>query len=306
MKTITRSIFIVATIFCIPAAHADIFGTGAHTFDIDFVKIDNPGNAPDTVGSPNPAGAVDSTYRIGQFEVSEDMINKANALGGLGITHDNRGANKPATSVSWIEAAQFVNWLNTDSGFTPAYKFNGSTFELWTPNDAGYNPDNLYRNRQARYFLPSADEWYKAAYYDPANEVYFQFPTGSNTIPTPVASGTAPNTAVFSFMAGPADVTQAGAASPFGTVGQGGNVHEWEETSFDLLNTSSSSRRGVRGGDFNDGDFANMLSTDRGRLFPIDSQISIGFRVASIPEPSSLLLGGLASAVVLVLRKRPS
>ena len=51
------------------------------------------------------------------------MIDKANTLGGLGITKDTRGANQPATSVSWNEAARFVNWLDTSQGFTPAYKF---------------------------------------------------------------------------------------------------------------------------------------------------------------------------------------
>jgi len=168
MKTTTTSAFLTATLalaICFTsAAQADPFGSGANTFDIDFVTIGNPGNADDTTGSPNPAGKVDYTYRIGQFEISEDMIDKANAEGSLGITHNNRGANKPATAISWIQAAQFVNWLNTDSGSTPAYKFNGSTFELWQSGDVGFNPNNLYRNSNARYFLPSADEWYKAAY----------------------------------------------------------------------------------------------------------------------------------------------
>jgi len=55
--------------------------------------------------------------------VSEDMITKANAEGSLGITKDTRGVDKPATSVSWNEAARFVNWMNTSSGYSAAYKF---------------------------------------------------------------------------------------------------------------------------------------------------------------------------------------
>jgi hypothetical protein len=111
------------------------------------------------------------------------MIDKANAEGGLGITKNTRGADKPATSVSWNQAARFVNWLNTSSGSTPAYKFaiqpgeagyiQNTNIELWTISDAGYNPNNLYRNSLARYFLPSVDEWYKAAYYDPISGVYY-------------------------------------------------------------------------------------------------------------------------------------
>ena len=104
------------------------------------------------------------------------------------------------------------------------------------------NPNNLYRNSLATYFLPSVDEWYKAAYYDPTSGAYFDYPTGSNAAPTPVASGTAAGTAVYTrpFGDGPADITLAGGLSPYGTMGQGGNVLEWEETDFDLVNGPSS------------------------------------------------------------------
>ena len=84
----------------------------------------------------------------------------------------------------------------------------------------------------ARYFLPSVDEWYKAAYYDPTSGVYYDYPTGSDTAPTAVASGTAAGTAVYNQLLaqGPADITLAGGLSPYGTMGQGGNVSELEET----------------------------------------------------------------------------
>ena len=127
------------------------------------------------------------------------MITKANALGGLGITKDTRGSDKPATGISWFEAARFVNWLNTSKGAAPAYKFDAAgNFQLWSEMDAGYNPANRFRNTQAAYFLPSADEWYKAAFYDPTNGSYWNYPTGSNSPPTPVPSSTSPGTAVYS------------------------------------------------------------------------------------------------------------
>ena len=44
-------------------------------------RIGNPGNAADTTGNPNPAGSVPYTYRMGKFEISEQMIDKANAAG---------------------------------------------------------------------------------------------------------------------------------------------------------------------------------------------------------------------------------
>jgi len=246
------------------SARADTigFGSGANQFNMEFVEIGAPGNAADTTGDPNPAGAVPYVFNMGKFEVSEDMINKANAEGTLGITTDTPGANKPATSVSWNQAARFVNWLNTSQGFSPAYKFANqpgdggynanADIELWTGSDAGFDSSNPFRNTGARYFLPSVDEWYKAAYYDPVSDSYFDFPTGSDTAPTPVANGTAAGTAVYGqpIEQGPADIMDAGGLSPFGIMGQGGNVFEWEETEFDLTNDTVSSARGIRGGNW--------------------------------------------------------
>ena len=173
-----------ATLLCsltaalVTSAHADTFGSGGNAFTIDFVTIGNPGNANDsgTTGLYfTPYGGVGYTYRMGTYEVSEDMIAKANTLGGLLITKDTRGVNKPATSVSWNEAARYVNWLNTSSGYAPAYKFavqpggggytGNEDLVLWTVSDAGYDAGNLYRNSNAHYFLPSENEWYKAAFY---------------------------------------------------------------------------------------------------------------------------------------------
>jgi len=281
---------------------ADVFGSGEHTFEIEFVAIGDPGNPADIVGNPVGAGAVPYSYRIGKYEISEQMIDKANALEGLGITHDGRGSDKPATSVSWFEAAQFVNWLNTSTGHTSAYKFDGNgEFQLWEPEDSGYNPENLFRNSEAKYFLPSADEWYKAAFFDPATGDYNPYPTGGDAVPIPVASGTDPGTAVFhqGLSAGPADVTQAGALSPYGTLGQGGNVYEWEETEFDQVNDSIVDRRGLRGGSW-DSLTSSLSRSATASNLPEIGLPNVGFRVASIiPEPSTTTLSLIASMFLL-------
>jgi hypothetical protein len=222
MKTTVAVTLVAVALFHAPLADADTFGSGANQFDIEFVPIGDPGNPADDFGFPDPWGPVPNVYRIGKYEISEDMINKANALGNLGITKDTRGPNKPATSVSWNEAARFVNWLNTTSGSPPAYKFefqpgevgydSNANILLWDPADAGHDPSNLNRNKLARYFLPTENEWYKAAYYDATAGVYYDYPTGSDSPPTPVASGTAPGTAVYDqlFSQGPADIMLAG------------------------------------------------------------------------------------------------
>lgn len=310
MKPIAVCVFFFLLVFGTSAAQADTFGS----IDIDFVTIGNPGNADDDdSGTPDPVGKVDYIYRISTYEISRDMINHANADGGLGITLADmsslggNGADRPATGINWFEAARFVNWLNTDSGSTPAYKFNGSTFELWSAGDSGYNPDNLFRNSEAKYFLPSADEWYKAAFYNPDTGSYGDYPTANGLLPTAVASGTTANTAVYGgtgIANGPADITQAGGLSPYGTMAQGGNVAEWEESSFDLLNNSSSSARGNRGGFWLNPAFSLSSSWRNGSNPALSESSFLGFRVASIPEPSTALLGILTTVGLLLRRRR--
>jgi formylglycine-generating enzyme len=256
-------------------------------------------------GFPRPAGSVSYAYRIGKYEISEQKIDKANALDGLGITKDSRGPNKPATSVSWFEAAQFVNWLNMSAGSSPAYKFDGSgNFQLWGPADPGYDASNLFRNSQAKYFLPSANEWYKAAYYDPTVGVYWDYPTGSNALPIAVPNGTSQGTAVVMQdpSAGPADIFRAGGLSPYRTMAQGGNVGEWEESALDLVNDESNEMRGARGGNWPS--FASSLASPNRFATQSNNQgPGLGFRVASIvPEPKAAVL--LATAAAVLLRPR--
>ena len=310
MKLITTVVSLVL-IACHPTpSYADTFGSSANRFDIEFVTIGDPGNPADTTGNPNPAGSVSYAYRIGKYEISEQMIDNANSLGGLGITKDARGPDKPATSISWFEAAKFVNWLNTSTGNTPAYKLNfdvGVNFQLWEPSDPGYDPSNFYRNSLARYFLPSVDEWYKAAYFDPVAGEYYDYPTGSDNAPTHVASGVFAGTAIYGLQIGPADITVAGGLSPYGTMAQGGNAMEWEETEIDRVNDNlGDTRRGLRGGYFFN-PLAEGLSADsRGFSSPFlesDRGGSPGFRIASIiPEPSTALLGCLATIALRLPR----
>jgi hypothetical protein len=292
----------------------DSFGSGANAFTMDFVTIGNPGNPADTTGAPNPAGSVAYTYRMGSYEVSEDMINKANAAGSLGITKDTRGVNKVATSVSWNEAARFVNYLNVSSGSVAAYKFStqpgdvgynvNASITLWAPGDVGYDITNPFRNSNAKYFLPSENEWYKAAYYS-SSGTYSNYATGSDTIPTAVASGTVGGTAVYgqSFATGPADITSAGGLSPYGTMGQGGNAFEWMETEFDGVNDSSGSSRGLRGGSWSIDELL-LRASIRLSFVPSNENNFVGFRVASVPEPTSLVLTMLAGGMMLARRKR--
>ena len=242
--------------------------------------------------------------------------NTFNASQALQITKDTRGTAKPATSVSWNEAARFVNWLNTSTGHQAAYKFaDGSAvndnIQLWTSGEAGYDVNNKYRNGLAKYVLPSYNEWYNAAYYNPTNSTYYDFPNGSDTRPTAVTGGTGPNTAVYTQSGeasptGPADVDQAGGLSPYGVMGLGGNAREWQESSFDLANSSVSSSRGSRGGSWL---FApgNLSSRNLPNNDPSFEFYLIGFRVAMVqpvPEPSMMVIGMVFGLGGLAAKRR--
>jgi formylglycine-generating enzyme required for sulfatase activity len=288
---------------------ADTFGSGANAFEIEFVTIGNPGNPPDTTDRPVTDGAVPYRYRIGKYEISEEMIDKANAEstaggGPLNITHDGRGANMPVTSISWFEAARFVNWLNTSTGSTPAYKFDASgNFQLWQPADPGYDGTNLFRNKLATYFLPSLSEWHKAAYYDPVAGTYFDYPTGGDTVPDGIDFGGDPVfDAVFfdgGSNVGPNEISNVGLLSPYGTAGQGGNLSEWEETAADRINDDPTDSRGIRGGGWNSG-ASLLLAYNRNGIGPL-FEGAIGFRVASIvPEPNGFTSASIALLLFLI------
>ena len=278
------------------------FGSGDNAFTMDFVTIGNPGNAADTTGY----GSVAYTYNLGMYEVSRGQIDKANSAGSLGITYTSYSStvNKPGTGISWYEAATYVNWLNTSTGGTAAYKFVGGNFQLWSAGDEGYNANNLFRNSLAKYVIASSNEWYKGA-YGKADGSWSNFPNGTDIAPTAVASGTAANTAVYTFQSGPADINNAGGLSSYGTMGQGGNAFEWNETAFDGSNDTAGESRERRGADWY-GFSTSLVASSRYSLDPTIEYDINGFRVASVPEPSSLSLLAIGLGGWAMMRRRRS
>jgi len=309
-KTVLSTIIAVGLIGSVSAqlATSDTFGTGANQFTLDFTKIGNAGNAADTTGY----GSVGYTYRIGTYAISQNQINAATASGMQNVVAGAWSGDKPAANMTWYESAAFVNWLNTSKGFTPAYNlsWSGSTWSiaLWTATDNGYDANNLYRNSQARYFLPSENEFYKAAFGKSDGSGYYLYPTASDTAPTPVASGTTAGTAVYdqSWGHGPASVYEVGGLSSYGTMGQGGSIWEFSESSYSGTNTDPIEARGMRGGDWDD-TFNILQSSWRDGIDLYYEGNNIGFRVASvesIPEPSTYALFGLGALALIIAYRR--
>ena len=160
--------------------------------------------------------------------------------------------------------------------------------------------------------MPSYNEWYKAAYYDPNKagaDKYWNYATGSDTAPTAVASGTSVGTAVYG-QSGPAVVTQAGGLSPYGVMGLGGNVFEWEESATDLSNNDGSENRGRRGGNWSLTS-TSLASSSRDGTSPTGNGSFMGFRVAmvtpsaaAVPEPSTMVIGTILGLGGLLSKRR--
>lgn len=307
---------------------------------IDTVPVGNVGNANDPA-TGGLYGGVNYAYNIGTTEVTNaqyaDFLNAKAASDPLGLYNTNMGSNvrggitqsgvsgsftyatktnmdnKPVNYVSWYDSIRFANWLNNGQGTgdteTGAYTLLGGTA---TPS----NGLSITRNVGATWFLTSEDEWYKAAYYQPAAEGgdtdnYWLYPTASNTTPTIATANSVgdisnPGTNVVNYANGAVwnsqngNVTTVGSAgllshSFYGTSDQGGNVWEWNEA---LVG----SFRGLRGGAWNYS-LSNLQSSLRFGFTPTTENDNFGFRVAEVPEPSTLVLASLALLTTLALRR---
>ena len=308
----TIALLLLAT-YC----HAEIvtFGEGDHAFEIEFVTIANPGNPDDprkeyTIdrfgrpphGEPYTIGGADYEYSIGKYEMPCGPLAQLEDIGlftdPLPRSFCDSGPKIPG-ALEESQLNEFVNWLNTSQGFPPAYKplhdVSGMNVE-WQPGEPGYNPENTLRNSFAKYYLPTADEFHKAAYYDPQNDVWLDYPMEGNVRPMPVTSGTEPGTAVIERVRIPRDlpdVDLAGGLSAYGTMAQIGNAIEWEEG-------FGWNRPGVEDHPLLDATFASNSRRD-------NNFGANGFRIVAVepvPEPSSLTLIAFALCTLGVCRHR--
>jgi formylglycine-generating enzyme len=313
---------------------------------IDTAWVGDAGNANDTTGY----GGVGYSYGIGKYEVTLDQyttflnavatsdtysLYNANMAANANIAGIARSGsagsytysvigsgNRPVTYVSWFDAARFCNWLENGQ---PTGAQNASTTEQGTYTLNGAMSGLTFaKTPGAVYGLPNENEWYKAAYYQPAAEGgpasgYWRYPTRSNTQPNSRnGSATDPNSANYYYDDGLANgynggyavnnsttlptgnaLTDVGAFSLadsfYGTFDQGGNVWEWNDA---VISTS----RGLRGGSWFSGE-TDLATSARFSSTPSSERNIVGFRIV-IPEPTGVGLMALGIALLAWRQKR--
>jgi formylglycine-generating enzyme required for sulfatase activity len=324
----------------------------AQAVTIDWASVGNPGNASDPA-SGNAWGAVSYEYRIAKYEVTigqyveflnavaatdtyslynPNMATNPNSAGiarsgtdgnfnYAPINNAGNSANRPVTYVSWFDAARFANWLENGQPTgaqgpgtteTGAYTLAGATI--------GPVPG---KNPGATHYIPTLNEWYKAAYYSPVLNSgtggYYAFATQSNSAPGNVVGSGANRANYFNgvwsvtqsatYSASLNYLTDVGAstnsASFYGTFDQSGSVYEWND-----LSGEAASLRGLRGGAW-DTDAAPLQASHPGfaATGAHAEQPFSGFRLASpvpVPEPSAyaMALAGVACGGYTLSRRR--
>jgi formylglycine-generating enzyme len=310
----------------------------------DLVPVGSPGNWDDYTG----LGSVSYEYQVGKFEVMNSQyvaflnavaksdpyglyapqmssaafggINRSGTSGTYTYSVKAGFANYPALYMGYYDAARFVNWLHNGQ---PTGGLNASTTEDGVYTFTGATTVGP-RNPGARFALPTKDEWYKAAFFEPSGGGhYWLYPTRSDVLPTsrpPNASDA--NSANFYYDDGIANGVNGGfaltgsptyvssfnylslagaysaARGPWGTFDQGGNVREWLELGSDGL--------GYFAGDawVQTSEYELSAPGSINSIFPSFESGSIGFRIVAVPEPALGRLFALAVCLAWVVRRR--
>jgi len=263
-----------------------------------MVSVGNPGNASDPA---TDFGKVDYIYQIGKYDVTigqyaaflnavaresdpyelynPDMQTDLNSAGIVRsgnpgnyvytvMYNSGYSGNRPITYITWFDAARFANWMannqpagneNSTTTENGAYNLNGTM----SGNAIIKNAINPNTGNPPAYYIPTYNEWYKAAFYSPQKNNgtggYYMYATESDAAPGNII-GNLPNQAnnfpstVFCVTQSPNYLygsqnylTDVGAfvnsSSYYGTFDQNGNVYQWND-----LDEAPTPYRGLAGG----------------------------------------------------------
>jgi formylglycine-generating enzyme required for sulfatase activity len=249
-----------------------------------WVKVGDPGNA----GDENGRGAVGYVFEIARTEVTNaeyaEFLNATARVDRYGLYRNDMGTGigggidrlgpsgafryvtKPGWGersvnyLTWFALARMANWYHygrprtgrSEAGTTEGDGATGA-YDTRAFDRTAFDRSMLHRNPGARYFIPTDDEWVKAAYQG-ADGRFWKYPFQSD-ISEPGSSNSISGERMGE--GPPFYVSQAGAyahaPSFWGTVQQGGNLWEWTE---DWRPEGECWRcdeltKGIRGGSFN-------------------------------------------------------
>lgn len=311
--------------------------------NLDYVTVGNAGNAADPATGK---GSVSYAYQIGKYEVTVgqyvEFLNSVASTDSYGLYNTSmeydtnvagiarsgsvgsylyttiNSPNRPVAYVSWLDAARFTNWIHNGQGNgsteTGVYTLNGATSGAFAA-EVG-----------STVWLPTMNEWYKAAYYDPSKNSgaggYWLHANQSDTLTNNVI-GVA---GAVNYYAGAYATTQspiynsasnyltdvgvygADSESYYGTNDQSGNLFEWTDES-DLVydwgsGTFYEGRISIGGSWYHSENVLRSTKPWNDSFLTTYESPTTGFRLASIPEPTSGLLAVLGLFPLFARRRK--
>ncbi|WP_309400006.1 formylglycine-generating enzyme family protein [Cerasicoccus maritimus] len=219
--------------------------------------------------------------------------------------------NRPISFVSFWDATRFANWLSNGQ---PTGSQSAATTEDGAYTLGGVtNPSNLSVTRNTinpntgsaagLYFIPSEDEWFKAAYYNSATSSYYLYPTASDI--QPIAENPPGGTNSANYGTPGSTFTAVGAyentLSPYGLYDMAGNAWEYNEG---IVSTTNRSFRGSSNGDMGNSNLTRDFQNNGNASLDLRE---VGFRVSQVPEPQTwAIFSGLVAFGLAWIRHRRS
>ena len=233
--------------------------------------------------------AATDTYSLYNANMGIDArggITRSGSSGSFTYAVKTNMGDKPVIYVSWFDAARVANWYQ--NGATSSSSTETGAYTLVSGQTTGTAPAV---NLGATFYVPTEDQWYKAAYYKGGgtSSGYWDYATQSDAVPSTVTAdstgiGSPGSTGNFANYDQDADwnsqngnvttVGTNGGPSAYGAFDMTGNVFEWNDL------TGAAGSRGQRGGNYR-GTTASLSSSFSNTLgAPIEGN-NFGFRLAS-------------------------
>lgn len=305
---------------------------------IEFVTVgavNNPAYAgPDQNNRATGRGSVGYEYRIGKYELTTGQwaefystfygrVANLNLPVKWGAYDSGQATNRfrvrtpeaamqPVSGPWWRTAAMFCNWLHNDKRSDLSAIANGA-YDISTFGYVGNTfTDQVAHNPDAKYWIPTSDEWIKAAFYDPnyggagVGGWWWRNPAGSNDILVQGPPGQGQTNAGFD-LPGQAQYqiplgSYPDVRSPWGCLDMSGATSEFTETVRVVAGINYREIMGSYWSGANTGsDAIYRMAAD----FPHFPSTFNGFRIAAaVPSPgvSSLIL--VAAGAVCARRRR--